>query len=185
MINTFYRDGDDGPWSTFDLNVGSPAQNVRVLPSTSTPHTWVVSPQGCVSALGSGCADNRGGLFNNANSTSWTSQGYYDINRDINANMGITGIADYGFDTIGLGAQRSADLKNQTVASVVTLDLWLGLFGLNPKNISFGTSGVPVPSFISNLKSNGSIPSLSFGYNAGAIYRECSQGHDKKGSRSI
>lgn len=42
-------DGNDGPWSSFVLRVGTPAQTVKVMISTAGSQTWVVLPDGCTS----------------------------------------------------------------------------------------------------------------------------------------
>lgn len=57
------------------------------------------------------------------------------------------------------------------VAGIATSTFWLGSLGLNPQSTNFSTFDDSHPSFMSNLKSNGSVPSLSFGYTAGAPYR--------------
>jgi hypothetical protein len=45
------------------------------------------------------------------------------------------------------------------------------MFGLNPAPTNFSSKSAPAPSYMSNLKSQGHIPSLSYGYTAGAPYR--------------
>jgi hypothetical protein len=43
---SLFWDGDDGWWSTFHVQVGTPGQTVRLLPGTSASAgttTWVVS----------------------------------------------------------------------------------------------------------------------------------------------
>ena len=45
---TLNRDGDDGWWSTFHIQVGSPPQTLRVLPGTSASAgsvSWIVSAE--------------------------------------------------------------------------------------------------------------------------------------------
>src|SRR5271170_6168431 len=58
-----YREGDDGSWSTFNLQIGTPPQNVRVLPSITDGSIWAVLPQGCGSSDPSDCPNMRGGTF--------------------------------------------------------------------------------------------------------------------------
>ena len=38
-------DGNDGPWSSFALRLGTPAQTVKVMISTAGSQTWVVLPR--------------------------------------------------------------------------------------------------------------------------------------------
>lgn len=86
--------------------------------------------------------------------------------------MGGTG--DFGKDTIGIGAQGTGGptIDNQLVAGIAVDAYYLGIFGINPKTTNLSTFDRPIPSFMSNLKKNGFIPSLSFGYTADAPYRE-------------
>ncbi|KAL9620781.1 MAG: hypothetical protein Q9160_004681 [Pyrenula sp. 1 TL-2023] len=164
-------DGADGPWSTFSLRVGEPAQNVRVLPSTSTQQTWVIIPEGCPQFYGSDCANDRGWVFDNSTSKTWKEKGVYNLGDEGNLGLDSTGI--FGFDTVGLGLQGTggSTLQGQLVAGIATSKFWLGSLGLDPQSTNFSTFDDSHPGFMSNLKSNGSIPSLSFGYTAGAPYR--------------
>src|SRR6266480_3728283 len=65
-VDTSQRfEGNDGPWSTFPLQVGTPAQEVRVLIAMAGQQTWVVAPDGCTAAgEPSNCPTLRGGIFN-------------------------------------------------------------------------------------------------------------------------
>lgn len=64
-------DGNDGPWSSFFIRVGTPAQSLRVLISTASNQPLVVLPEGCSSTDPSDCASNRGGIFNPNASSTW------------------------------------------------------------------------------------------------------------------
>ena len=88
-------------------------------------------------------------------------------------NLGLDSTAIFGFDTVGLGLQGTAapTIQGQLVAGIATPTFWLGSLGLNPQSTNFTTFDDSSPSFMSNLKGNGSIPSLSFGYTAGAKYQ--------------
>ncbi|KAK5018810.1 hypothetical protein LTR16_000894 [Cryomyces antarcticus] len=80
----------------------------------------------------------------------------------------------FGFDTIGLQIENSGGvfLPHQVVAGTPAKDFWLGYFGLDPKPANFSDfDGSPIPSYIQTLKDRSLIPSLSFGYTAGAAYR--------------
>ncbi|KAL9106540.1 MAG: hypothetical protein Q9227_008455 [Pyrenula ochraceoflavens] len=165
------RPDGDGPWSTFALRIGEPAQNIRVLPSTSQQQVWAVIPQGCPSFYGSDCANDRGWLFDNSTSKTWKNKGLYNLGAE--DNLGLDSTAVFGFDTVGLGLQGTSGptLPGQLVAGIATPTYWLGSLGVNPQSTNFTTFDDTVNSFMSNLKGNGSIPSLSFGYTAGAKYR--------------
>jgi hypothetical protein len=54
--------------------------------------------------------------------------------------------------------------------------LYSGIFGLNNQPVNFSSLGnYSAPSFITTLKGNNDIPSLSWSYTAGAQYRECTE----------
>jgi hypothetical protein len=165
-------DGIDGAWSTFTLRVGNPAQNVRTLVSTAGYQTWVVLPQGC-QAAGShtACAESRGWLFNSNASTTFDEIGLYTFS--IEKNLGYSGNAVYGHDTVRLGGQGEGGptLKNTTIGTFAVEDFYLGLFGVNPKSTNFTDFNTQIPSYMALLKDEDLIPSVSFGYTAGAKYR--------------
>lgn len=50
-------------------------------------------------------------------------------------------------------------------------DFFLGMFGLGPRPTNYTNSDNPQPSFLWSLKNQSLIPSLSWGYTAGAPYR--------------
>lgn len=152
---------------------------MRVLPSTAGQLTWAVIPQGCppseVGAEGSlNCTQDRAGLFNISQSTSWQYLGNYSLG--LEPNFGDNGLtALYGNDTVALGftnANGGPTLHSQMVAGFETLDYYTGLFGLGhqPTNLTNYTN--PHPSFLSVLKTKNLIPSLSWAYTAGAKYRK-------------
>ncbi|MCJ1450733.1 hypothetical protein MMC28_001067 [Mycoblastus sanguinarius] len=165
-----YWDGDDGPWSSFDLQVGTPIQNVRVFVSTASEDTWVVLPDGCATG-DSKCAQNRGGSFNPNTSSTWSQHGYFELSTEETLNM--SGQAVWGNDTLGLGIQGSGGptLQNQIIAAYATEDFYLGIFGLNPSSTNFSQTDQGRPSYLTTLKNQSLIPSLSFGYTAGNQYR--------------
>lgn len=99
---TTTRDGNDGPWSSFVLQVGTPAQQVRVDISIGGQETWVVDSGACDSSGSSTsntCADERGGVFNIGDSSSWKStttiwnnSGIYKLSGLIPQELGIDGV---------------------------------------------------------------------------------------------
>lgn len=164
--------GIDGSWSTFTLSIGTPAQYVKTLISWAGYQTWVVGPQGCESAADyQACATSRGGIFTISKSRTWDNVGIYDLN--IEGNLGYEGNAEFGYDTVGLGGAgvQGPTVKNTTVGSFALTDFYMGIFGLNPEPTNFTTRKDPSPSYLSSLKEQNIIPSVSFGYTAGAQYR--------------
>lgn len=170
-------DGNDGPWSSFVIQVGTPAQNVKVLISTAGYQTWAVLPQGCTSSDPPTCGISRGGEFRANESTTWvannvTSKGIFSLGLELN--LGYAGNnGEYGYDTVGLGWQGSGgpSLDQQIVAGIATKQFYLGIFGLNPRPSNFTSFNNPIPSYISNLRKESLISSLSWGYTAGNQYR--------------
>lgn len=125
--NLVSSEGNDGPWSSFYLSIGNPAQSVRVLVSTPAQESMVVlSDYGCSSAVfstvPSNCAVSRGTLFTANESTSWSDLGTYEINGDgvgLEANLGYSERAEFALDTFGAGL-NGPRLANQTVAGIAT-----------------------------------------------------------------
>ncbi|KXT10089.1 hypothetical protein AC579_8965 [Pseudocercospora musae] len=165
-------DGIDGPWNSFTLRVGTPEQTVRTFVSFASYQTWVVLPEGCQAAASErACAESRGSLFARNESSTWREQGIYDL--WIEKNLDYTGNAMYGYDTVALGGVGEAGptVSNTTVGALAVEDFYLGLLGLNPKPTNFTTFNQGSPSYMTLLKEQGYIPSLSFAYTAGAQYR--------------
>ncbi|KAI0097220.1 aspartic peptidase domain-containing protein [Nemania sp. FL0031] len=175
-----YFEGNDGPWSTFNLRVGTPEQDVRVIVSTASPESFVViADYGCSTSVfetvPANCAVSRGNLFNRNESSSWHELGFFGINSDgvgLEANLGYYQKPDFATERIGLGL-TGPSLENQTVAGIVDAEpFYLGLFGLNNQPVNFTSLGnFSSPSFLTTLKDRGFIPSLSWSYTAGAKYR--------------
>lgn len=168
------RDGPDGPWSTFAIRVGTPEQTLRVLVSTASPQTWVVLEKGCLPGDDL-CTDARGGIFYPENSTTWVQQGdsFYKLQLEQNlVNSSANGL--FGNDTIGLSLQGSGGptLKDQVLGGVGAEQYYLGLFGVNPKPTNYSALGDGQASYMTSLKDQKLIPSVSFSYSAGAPYRK-------------
>jgi hypothetical protein len=121
---------------------------------------------------------SRGGRYDYNASSSWVPNLASASNQiyflTLESNLGYDGKGRYGFDDITLGSQGEggASLKNQTVAGIATKQYYMGLFGLAPRPTNFSSDGAAVPSFMENLRSQGEIPSVSWGYTAGNQYRE-------------
>jgi hypothetical protein len=182
--------GVDGSWNTFSLRVGDPQENVRVLISTASQQIWVINRQACISnvtdpstgqitqynAFNAECESSRGFLFNTTTSESWQNKGFYQL--WLEKNLGLVGNGLYGFDSVGLGlpGEQGPSVTNTTIGTLVTANFWLGHLGLHPKPTNFSAFEPPIPSYMTSLFDQKSIPSLSFGYTAGAQYRKRSLG---------
>ncbi|KAF2154051.1 acid protease [Myriangium duriaei CBS 260.36] len=167
-----YWEGNDGPWSTFPLQIGVSPQLVRVLPSTSSYNNWAVAPGGCPSFYPSSCPVDRGGLYNANRSPSWTAFTSLALGQELA--LGYNTTAVFGFDQVTLGWHGSGgpSINNATVAYYYDAsEYFLGAFGLNPQSTNFSDGRGPHQSYLSSLKYQNLIPSLSYGYTAGNRYR--------------
>lgn len=167
------RYGNDGPWSSFALWIGTPWQSVEVFISTKASYIWAVLPEGCRSRDPPGCIKTRGGVYSPSSSPSWVYAGLFALDLEANLNYSVNG--NFGFDTVGLGWQGSGGptLEHRVVAGIATTDFYLGQFGVAAKSINI-TLDDPQPSFLSTLWGKDLILSLSFAYTAGAPYRRSS-----------
>ncbi|KAL9607163.1 MAG: hypothetical protein Q9167_007898 [Letrouitia subvulpina] len=173
-------DGNDGPWSTFALGFGSPPQFVRVLVSTTCPQPWAVDPLGCAATDPPNCVSSRGGQFNKNHSSTWQDQGLYELDQELN--LGYTGNGDFGLDSISLGYPGSGALilEHQLLATIASKDYYIATWGIAPRPTNLTKSDPKEATFapedshqslLSTLKQSKEIPSLSYGYTAGARYR--------------
>lgn len=148
--------------------------------STASPETMVVVADGGCSTsvfatVPGDCAVSRGNLFNLTSSSTWHDMGIYGINQNgvgLEANLGYSQRAQFGLESLGIGLQGPT-LDNQTVAGIATPEpFYMGIFGLNNQPVNFTNLGnYSSPSFITTLKDQKKIPSLSWSYTAGAKYR--------------
>ena len=167
-------DGNDGPWSSFPIQIGTPPQTVKVLVSTASSQTWAVNPQGCLASDLGNCPTLRGGFFNPNVSSSWNqnqdvANGLAPLLLESNF-LNETGNGLYGYDTIVLGS-GGPTLDQQVVASIATKQFYTGLFGLNPQSSELPETTFQIPAYLSKLNQSNLIPSLSWSYTAGNQYR--------------
>ena len=165
-------DGIDGSWSSFTLKIGTPPQEVHTFVSWSVYQTWAVLPDGCGHASNqNACEQDRGGFFNEKASTSFDRKGLYDL--WVGRTLGLYGDANYGYDTVAIERDGGGALalKNTIVGGFAVEDFYMGIFGINPKPTNFTSYNDQSQSYMTLLKEQGYIPSVSFGYTAGAPYR--------------
>jgi hypothetical protein len=178
--------GIDGAWNAFSLQVGEPQQYVRVFVSTASQQIWAINHMACITnitdpttgeitalnVLDSECENSRGYLYNSSSSETWHQKGFYQL--WIEKNLGLVGNGLYGFDSVGLGmaGEEGPYVGNTTIGTLVTANFWLGHIGVHQKPTNFSAFEEPIPSYMTTLFEQKSIPSLSFGYTAGAQYRK-------------
>lgn len=172
--------GNDGPWSTFPIQIGTPPQTVQSLISTASSQTWAVLPDGCVPTDGvADCTNARGGSYQPNDSSTWEQNrvvyhGYINLTLSDNLNVSsVTNVGEYGLDTVALKGQSSQGpkLDKQLVAGIATKEYFLGLFGLNGHSQPLLDNDEPLPNYLASLNSSSTIPSFSWGYTAGNQYR--------------
>lgn len=180
MVNVSYP-GPPGLLSAnprrFMIRVGTAQQWFSVLPSTASQQTWVPHPDGCASSVVgniSDCGDSRGVWpfesedsdgFQESKSSTWQAIGIYELY--IEEHLGIDGNGFFGYDSVGLG-ESGPVTEHQVVAGVPTPNYWLGLLGLGANYTNFEHERPS--SLLRTLKDEEKIPSLSYGYTAGAPY---------------
>jgi len=112
----------------------------------------------------------RGRLFDWKKSNSWQPEGDFELGLD--SQLGFTGDGNYGLDILEFGS-TGVSLNNSIIGSINTTDYWLGYLGLGAIPGNFTTTDIPSPIFA--LVDNASvIPSHSYGFTAGAVYRKSS-----------
>ncbi|KAL8729178.1 MAG: hypothetical protein Q9166_004917 [cf. Caloplaca sp. 2 TL-2023] len=107
----------------------------------------------------------------NASST-WQPNGFWQLGNE--RNLGIYANGLFGNDTIGLGIQGSGGptLSDQIMAVIGTQQIYVGMFAVNPKRTNYtGITEQGQASYMTSLRDQSLIPSVSFGYTAGAPYR--------------
>ncbi|KAK5170470.1 uncharacterized protein LTR77_005058 [Saxophila tyrrhenica] len=171
-----YWEGNDGPWSTFPLQIGSGSvgglQNVRVLVSTAATAIWTIGAEGCPNGYVNSCPDSRGGLFLRNQSLTWAPDSIFQTGLEMNLGLDSSGYV--GFDVATLGWQGSgAEVTDQhaTVWNMADPRYWIGVFGMNPRPTNLSDFNDPQTSFMQKLFESKKIPSVSYGYTAGNQYR--------------
>lgn len=190
------RDGIDGMWSTFEVEIGDPGmlirflgpylhlrtsgQTVRLLPGTSAYTGNVVSvvtPQGCSQDPAiANCTASRGNVFFRNQSSSWSTHGLPNggtsaLERASQDSLILAENSSYGFDTLRFPCPDVPLVANLMVAEYSTSEFWLGTLGLSPLASNFSDSNVSAPSLLSVPRQRGGIDSLSWAYTAGAYYK--------------
>lgn len=153
-----------------------PGQKIQVLPSTMMSQTLVVMPSGCSTASGdpSNCTQARGGAYDSTKSSHWTSKNIFPLNLEVN--LGLIHNSDngaYGYDELSIATENGGNvtLNQQLLSGVATKDFFLGSLGLSSTPITFDDPPDVRQSLLTSLKNASLIPSLSYGYTAGASYR--------------
>lgn len=112
------RDGNDGRWSSISIQVGTPPQVVRLLPSTSGNSVWTVLDVGCGESDGTDCPNSRGNLFNINSSTTWEDQGLFRLPLTPLNYLPYSGNANVGFDNITVRSSSHLKSMQQSLTDI-------------------------------------------------------------------
>ncbi|OCL08326.1 acid protease, partial [Glonium stellatum] len=187
-------DGNDGSWSTFAINLGdngsngtdagTTGQNFKVHISTGGQMIWVPleaswcdqpNPNACAAARGVQVFNGKQSLgFNTQQANPWTQVGLYSLLQTIITNLVNTPDSNpngsYGLTNVGIGSDSATSpMFSILVAGIETKDFFMGTFGLS--NSAFTVGNKPYSTWLTDYNGINSIPSLSYGYGAGAQYR--------------
>ncbi|KAL9578760.1 MAG: hypothetical protein Q9203_006976 [Teloschistes exilis] len=170
--------GNDGAWGTFNVGAGTPLQSLQLLASTQNPESWVILDEGCVATDPKNCSVTRGGVYVYSNSSSWVKKGVYGLTSE--SSLGYTQNSDagaYGWDNVALATPDGADimLNHSVIAGLATKDFYMGSLGLAARAIEWqdhtDNDSYSRDSLITTLQKQKRIPTLSYGYTAGASYK--------------
>jgi hypothetical protein len=105
-------------------------------------------------------------------SSTWSNIGIFQVAAREELGYNASGL--YGLDNLGLMIANSGGptLKSQVIGAVTNPRLWVGRLGMDVKPSNFSGFENPQRSLIQTLKDEKYIPSLSYGYTAGAYYSE-------------
>lgn len=186
----------DGLWSTFKLEVGNEpghGQNFLVVISTSSYTTWLPNAQSCsTSGAPANCSATRGiGLFNGeqspgyddskSSSSSATGKlgtdkigigGFYNAQTLYGQDYDVSG--DLGEDELYMSSSTAPSITHNSSNIVPIFAYASGNYYLASLGIGVGVylsgGGLNMSSAVTSMADAGAIPSLSWGYTAGAYY---------------
>ncbi|KAH7167293.1 aspartic peptidase domain-containing protein [Fusarium sp. MPI-SDFR-AT-0072] len=161
--------GSDGNWSTISFSLGSNSQAIEVLVSTALSEFWAIGPGGCLPKEPH-CIAARGGIYNPQESSDWSPLGTWQLGLSY---LGYDGNGNYGRDVISTQSPLSDDpytMDGVLIATINTTNYLNGLFGLGITQSNFNGTVADSP-LTQAVGTYGLIPSYSFGYTAGAYYR--------------
>ncbi|EHK43506.1 hypothetical protein TRIATDRAFT_32938 [Trichoderma atroviride IMI 206040] len=171
--------GIDGNWSTIKVLLGSNSDLVNVLLSTSLSEFWAIGPGGCLQNTQGveldlieepHCSSSRGGIYTPFESKHWSYMGIWQLGLDY---LGYGGNGQYGLDTVNAYSSITDigfGMSNVLMSAINSTDYYIGLFGLGITQGSFGNEVAQSP-LTQAVRTFGWIPSYSYGYTAGASYR--------------
>ena len=176
--------GNDGPWSTFSIRVGSPPQPLEVLPASSASLSLVVLEQGCYRKEDpADCSTLRGNLLDTGNLSTWNplradnGQPYLEVlfpaeevvlPNQIASEIAVNSIS---LDVWGGDSANSVFLENQLLAGYAVSWPFVGLLGLSGRETYPTNATTSFKSPLQTLKNTSTVSGLTWAYTAGANYK--------------
>ncbi|KAK8227639.1 aspartic peptidase domain-containing protein [Phyllosticta capitalensis] len=180
-----FWDGHDGPWSSFEFQLGpsDSLQRIRVFPSFTAGNLYPLGDPGCPqdnSAESSQrgnlplCDDSRGGTFVSNHSSDWTPIGSFTWGQSSSApHVEVNGTL--GTETVWITLDNKTTNVGMQVVNVLSGDWhpWVGFFGISPlsTNVVNASISQSTTTLFDNLWSGRTKGGNSFSYTAGAYYR--------------
>lgn len=158
------------------MQIGTPPQTLRLLPSTSSNAIWPVLTGGCPAKISvSNCPDLRATTFASNKFSTWKEIGLYELLLAEEKILGYEANASYGYDEVILPTPGILGIPRpdkQVIAAFIDDSFAMGSFSLSPQAINITNLTDPRPSLVAILKKQSKIPSASWAYTAGANYRQ-------------
>lgn len=187
----YFREGHDGPWSSFDFEIGTSAQKTSVHPAISLSEIWLWNSTSCLGAepcMSVFSADKSStwrtwNSTNDYNETWWDGHDLYAANgtsplgpanewsfdycASLFYEMSYTGFALHGHDvgSISIVGSTSQTIQGPVAAGVLTTQQrpGLGLLGLNVPTGCRRHSDINLsPSFLSVIKNETAKSNLAW-----------------------
>ncbi|PHH49866.1 hypothetical protein CFIMG_006173RA [Ceratocystis fimbriata CBS 114723] len=159
--------GIDGNWSATSFRAAG--QEVSLFVSTTLSEHWLVDKGGCITNDPL-CIKDRGGTVNYTSSRDWKTLGHWSLGLSY---LGVAANAEYGTGIFGATDDLTGDkldMKDALVGIYNTTEFYVGLFGVGVVRGKFGTESIDAP-FYEMVEDEGWFPSYSYGYTAGAYYK--------------
>lgn len=169
------RDGDDGPWSTFNFSIGAEPQNVRLLPSTSRA---CLMPFESVACEQMSCSHTA--TFSANESSSWQGNTFGQCPARFDSEWYYAPSCQWGTDSVTFGTTRT-NIKETFITPMTTASNYsmttvsnysIGMFGLLPANISTDSGTRNYSGFIFELKKSGATNVNGWSYTAGSFNKD-------------
>lgn len=166
--------GNSGPWPTFSIGIGHPAQFVEVIAATSKSNVWPVLANQCPQQV-SDCELFSGGFYDSGRSDTFEpirdETSTFELPFIPESPLGYNGTTRPGADFVGLGpsGQVTTPLRQQALTPFSNTYPFIapGLLGLSDQPFNVTESARLFPSPLGMLNESKSIPSPFWAYNAG------------------